>query len=395
MYITLIILTLIVSFGMVVFSIPPIIYISRAKNLYDVPDERKVHLTVIPNLGGVAIFIGIVLTTVLVPNIVPFENVKYILAAMVIMFFIGLKDDLIIIAPRTKFMAQIFAALVLIVLGDFRITNMHGVFGLYEINYLSSLLLTLVTIIGTINAYNLIDGIDGLASGLGLLGSAIFGTWFFITGNYNFAILAFALTGSMAGFMRYNLFSRKNKIFMGDTGSLIVGLLMSILLISFLELSITTESNFILMSPIALAHSVIFIPLTDTIRLIFLRLYRKQSPFKPDRNHLHHSLLHFFPRHLDVTMLILFINIIMIVFAFWLNIFQLKVTYQFVLLFITGFVLCMTPGLVLSYKSQRKYVGSSPEIVQHTIVSLFFTLLKINEKDESSEFEEKQLGPKE
>ena len=384
------------SFGMVILAIPPIIYISREKNLYDIPDERKVHLTVIPNLGGVAIFIGIVLTTILVPNILPFENVKYILAAMVIMFFIGLKDDLIIIAPRTKFLAQIFAALVLIVLGNFRITNIHGVFGIYEINYISSLLLTLVTIVGTINAYNLIDGIDGLASGLGLLGSAIFGTWFFMSGNYNFAILAFALTGSMAGFMRYNLFSQKKKIFMGDTGSLIVGLLMSILLITFLELNINSSANSNILSPILLAHAVIFIPLTDTIRLIFLRLYRKQSPFKPDRNHLHHALLHFFPRHIDVTLLILFVNVAMLFLAFWLNKLQISITHQFIIIFITGFIFCMLPGIVLSYKSQRTHVGGTPEIVQHTIVSLFFTLLKINEKEEIEDAKEnKTLNPKE
>ena len=224
--ILLIFSAILIAFILVMVSIPTILTVARAKNLYEPNNARKVHKGSIPPFGGVAIFIGFVLSTIISTDGYKFDTLKYIIAAIILMFFVGLKDDLMVISARKKLVVQIFAAILLITLGDVRFTNIHGLMGIYEIHYFSGLLLTLFTMIVIINAFNLIDGIDGLASGLAMLSASIFGAWFFKVQQIQFSIMSFALVGSLAGFFLYNVFGHRNKLFMGDTGSFVVGLVM-------------------------------------------------------------------------------------------------------------------------------------------------------------------------
>jgi len=164
---------------LVVFSIPVIIRVAEEKRIFDLNDYRKKHAREVPAIGGVAIFIGFTLSTILSTNGYNIDSLKYIFAAIIILFFTGLKDDILVISPNKKFIIQLLAALMLIILGNVRITNLQLVFRLQEISYPGSLFISLLLIIATVNAYNFIDGIDGLASGLGILSSTVFGTWFF------------------------------------------------------------------------------------------------------------------------------------------------------------------------------------------------------------------------
>lgn len=191
-----------------------------------------------------------------------------------IMFFIGLKDDLLTISARKKFLVQVFAAIMLIVMGDVRFTDLHGVFGIQDIGYLTSVSITLLAMIGIINAVNLIDGIDGLASGLTIVGSLIFGIWFYLSGNNQLAIMSFALVGSLSGFFLYNVFGRTNKMFMGDTGSLIIGVLMSTLVIKFNQLNLVPDSINLRSTP-AFSLAVIIVPVIDTLRVMTIRILNK------------------------------------------------------------------------------------------------------------------------
>jgi UDP-N-acetylmuramyl pentapeptide phosphotransferase/UDP-N-acetylglucosamine-1-phosphate transferase len=213
-----------IGFALVVIAIPTILRVARAKNLFESIDNRKIHSGTIPSLGGVAIFIGFILSTIIATDGYSFDSLKYIIASVMLMFFIGLKDDLLIISPSKKLIVQIFAGILLITLGNVRFTNLHGIFGLYEIHYLVSILITLFTMLVIINAFNLIDGIDGLASGLAMFAATVFGAWFYLAREIQFSIMSFALVGSLAGFFIFNVFGHKNKLFMGDAGSLIIGL---------------------------------------------------------------------------------------------------------------------------------------------------------------------------
>ncbi len=310
-------LAFIIGLLIVYQSIPIIVRLSKEKKLYDLPDERKVNKTVIPNLGGVALFIGITIATLLGIHKYSSPDLRYILVALIIMFFIGIKDDILIISAIKKLFAQILAALILIVLGDIRFTNLHGIFGIYEIPYAFSVAVSLVALVAIINAVNLIDGIDGLAASLGIIGSLFYGTVFLLGNQPLYAVLSLAAAGSLTAFFFYNVFGKKNKIFMGDTGSLILGLILAIFTIKYNEFSITGDSELNHNSPVY-SFAIIAIPLFDMVRVFGERIMKKKSPFAPDMIHIHHKLLKLGFTHLKATSIIAFVNLVLIgmVFSF-------------------------------------------------------------------------------
>lgn len=349
----LILLAVSLGFTLVVISIPPILKVAREKKLFDTIDKRKIHTTPIPPLGGVAIFIGFVLSTIIATDGYSFESLKYIIASIILMFFIGLKDDLLIISARKKFVVQIFAAMLLIIMGNLQITNLHGMFGIYEIHSVTGVFLTLFIILAIVNAYNLIDGIDGLASGLAIFASSLFGGWFIIVGQIQFAIMSFALAGSLVGFFLFNVFGKRNKLFMGDAGSLVIGLVISAIIIKFNEFNILKTGQYSVAAAPAVSFSLVMIPLIDTFRVITIRLWNKKSPFYPDNNHVHHRLLTLVPNHLKVTIIIIIANVFLIGFALLLNNLMLDVTIQFLAVFLFGIILSFVPSVILR-KSHAK-----------------------------------------
>jgi len=312
MEIVLSLASVILSFVLVIICIPAIVRVVTAKKLYDQPDPRKVHKNVIPTMGGIAIFIGISISTLLLSTGYPILNERIIFAAMILLLFIGIKDDIMLISPLSKFAIQLLAAIALVVIGDYRITNLHGILGISEISYTASISISILMVIIFINAYNLIDGVDGLAAGLGILGSLIFGIWFLLNDYTFMAILSFSLVGSLLGFLRYNLFGKKYKIFMGDTGSLLIGLLMVVQVIEFMEFNMNNTLAYNVNSSPSLALAIVIIPITDTLRVFTLRIIKGISPFFPDKNHIHHCLLRLYNRHYKVTLSLIIINMLII-----------------------------------------------------------------------------------
>ena len=299
--------------------IPSVIQLAKKKKLYDEPNHRSSHTTVIPSLGGVAIFLGFTLSILIFSNGFMVHELKYIVAATLIMFGLGIKDDIMEIAPRTKLIGQVFAALIVIIMGDIRFTNFHGIFGIHEINYISSVLFTVFVIIVVTNGFNLIDGIDGLASGISGLCVASFGVWFFITGNYEYVVLSAALLGALISFFRFNVFGKHNKIFMGDTGSLILGLLISILMIRFNELNVYPDFAYAVSAAPAISIGILAVPLFDTARVMIIRIKNKRSPFQPDKNHVHHRMINLGYKHAAASVRIMAVNILFIAVAFSLS----------------------------------------------------------------------------
>jgi UDP-GlcNAc:undecaprenyl-phosphate/decaprenyl-phosphate GlcNAc-1-phosphate transferase len=272
-------------------AIPVIIKISQLKNLMADPGERSSHVKKTPTLGGVAIFASTLISYFLWENPDEGQLIHLSISAIVILFFLGVKDDILVLSPKKKMFVQIAAAVLVVVLADLRIENFFGIFGINEIPYILSLPLTVFVFIALINAINLIDGIDGLAGGIGMIAGGMFGLWFYLNGYFALACLASSMSGSLIGFLKFN-YSKTSKIFMGDTGSLIVGFLLSMFALKYIQLNIEYRfnPNASFSAPI-LAIVVLIVPIFDTLRVFIIRLKDKKSPFVGDRNHLHHILI--------------------------------------------------------------------------------------------------------
>lgn len=309
-----------ISFAVVFFAVPKIIAVAHAKKLFDIPTHRSASKNIIiPNLGGVAIFSGIYISVII--SMEGFDVNKIVGLALVsfLMFLMGLKDDMIGLSAGKKLIGQLFVSLYLIVLCNLRFTNLHGIFGLNEISYGLSLIVTLVIIIGLINAFNLIDGIDGLASGIGTVISASYGFLFMYFGQLEFSIVSFSITGALVSFFFYNVFGTENKIFMGDTGSLTLGVLFAVLTIWYNELIPTHGISNLLWSSPAISLSIMIIPVIDSLRVFYIRISQRRSPFSPDMNHIHHHLIQITKKnHLHATFILVLANILLICLAFGL-----------------------------------------------------------------------------
>ena len=315
----MIILGFLMAFCLTWFIIPSIVNISRSKNLTDTPNGRTSHTNSIPNLGGIAVFIAIVLTTVIFAGTYFIFELKYIISGLIIVFFVGIKDDILIIDPYKKLAGQIFAVILIAVFADIRITNMYGLFHVQQLPYIASVLLTVFVFIVIINGFNLIDGIDGLASGIGILTSSVFGIWFWMTGNIACTILSFSIVGALTAFFRFNVFGKTNKIFLGDSGSMVIGFVVGVLACRFLQLESITQGVTKIPSAPTVVCGILIVPLFDSLRVFLLRIKQGKSPFKADRQHIHHRLLKLGCTHLQATIILISVNLFFIVLSYLLR----------------------------------------------------------------------------
>jgi UDP-N-acetylmuramyl pentapeptide phosphotransferase/UDP-N-acetylglucosamine-1-phosphate transferase len=302
------ILAPVLAFMVSFFAMPIIIRIAVKKELVAKPNHRTSHKGRIPNIGGVSIFIGFTIALLFAVNISLYPSFQYFLLGLIFMFFIGLRDDILILSARKKFLGEIIAILAFVVLGDIRITNLHNFFGIGEIHYTFSILLSVLVCLVIINALNLIDGIDGLASGIGIIASLFFGICFLLIGNVmnnQLAIVALSLFGALVPFFIYNVFGTRNKIFMGDAGALCLGFIIALLSIEFCEVNLASTNLFNLDTAPIIVVSVLILPLFDTFRVFIIRMSQGKSPFKPDKNHLHHNLLALGFTHKKATSILL------------------------------------------------------------------------------------------
>ncbi len=297
-------------------AIPAVINVSRQLKLFSEPNGRSSTVHRIPTLGGVAIFIGFILGLTLTRNGYFLPGLTFIIAGVMIMFFVGLKDDIVSLSASKKLISQIIVAVILIFPGHFRFTNMHGFMGIETIPLIPSVILTIFVMIVFINAFNLIDGIDGLAAGLSIFAASVFGIWFFLSGHFEFSIVSFSLVGALLGFFFFNLYGKKNKIFMGDTGSLILGTIMAVIVIQFNEFNIDMTAPYAIKAAPAVSFGILIYPLMDTIRVFSIRILQRKSPLVADKNHTHHRLLVLGLSHAKATYLILIVNAIFTVAVF-------------------------------------------------------------------------------
>lgn len=285
------------------WAIPSIIRIARLKNLTDAPDfNRKAHQDRTPTLGGVAIFAALIFSLSFWGLDSDFFELKYFLSSLIIMFFIGIKDDLYHFVYIKKLMAQLVAAVILVHFGGVRLTSLYRLFGVQDIPAWTSYPLSIFTITVIINAFNLIDGVNCLAAGVASVIAVFFGIWYALIGYNALSLLAFCLLGALIGFMIYN--RTPARIFMGDTGSLLIGLVIALLTIKFIEYNKVNSGPFHIRAVPAVAIAILIVPLFDLARVLFIRLMAGAPPMHADRNHIHHRLLDLGFNHMQIALIL-------------------------------------------------------------------------------------------
>ncbi len=294
---------IIIAYLTTFFLLPLIIKLAHENKIYDIPDERKTHNYPVSSLGGIAIFSGLILSMLLVSDFNNYNaDLQYYIAGFFVIFILGLIDDIFILKAWKKTLGQLAVAAVFCLKGNLLVTNLHGFLDMYALTHTESIYISFFTIILLINAFNLLDGVDGLAGSIGLVACLFFGTFFLINNVLPYAVLSFSIAGALLAFLMYNF--PPAKIFMGDSGSTLIGLICSVLAIRFVE-NPTIQINLTDYSTPAIAFGFLLIPLMDVLRVFALRIAKGKSPLSPDRSHLHHLLQNKGLSHTEVTITLL------------------------------------------------------------------------------------------
>lgn len=283
--------------------LPKISLVSFRRRLFDQVDSRKIHNAPIPRLGGIAFFpcisiavsLGVVFHNLFTDsNILDLDLTSRLLtlfSTLFLLYLMGMMDDLIGVRYRGKFFIQILCSILLVASGIY-FDTLYGLFGIHEIPAWIGMPFTVFIIVFILNAINLIDGIDGLASGLSIIAFLAFGCMFIRLAWWLYAFLAFSALGVLIPFFYYNVFGkvrRGRKIFMGDTGSLTIGLLLATMAVRLSMSDPVKEALF--PGAIVIAFSFLIVPMLDVVRVVIHRLRSGKSPFLPDKNHIHHKFM--------------------------------------------------------------------------------------------------------
>ena len=296
---------------------PRLVKIALLKNIVDNPDARKLQRTPVPVLGGVAVFFGVVIAIGCMSSVVDCSGLPVVIMAMMAMLYTGTMDDILSLSPGLRFVIEIVVVLLLIFVGGYCIDDFHGLWNIGRFSYWCAVPLTVVAAVGIINAINLVDGVNGLSSGYCIMACLIFGTLFFLAGEAPMTILAAVSVGALIPFFLHNVFGKTSKMFIGDGGTLVMGVVMSVFVIAILQngsrVAAYVNPNVGLV-PFTLA--VLSVPVFDTLRVMSRRILKGTSPFRPDKTHLHHMFIDLGCSHVATTLAILGVNMF-VVLCWW------------------------------------------------------------------------------
>lgn len=298
------------GFVITYFLTPVISNIVKVRRLFEKRNDRSSHSVMVPSFGGISFFVVFVMVLSFAEQFFTSGRAYFIIPASLIIFIIGLKDDLIGVSARNKIIGQVIATSLLFFSSDFQITELWGWLGIHHISLWISIPLAYLVVIFFINAFNLIDGIDGLSSSLGVFFFSSFSIFYFLRKEYTILLVCVAFVGMFVAFLRYNL-STDKKIFMGDTGSMFIGFIISALVIEVMS------SDFHIYVKIMEARNLpyvliglLYIPVFDSIRIFIARVIEGKSPFAPDRTHIHHLLIDYHGwKHPKTTLFIVLLNV--------------------------------------------------------------------------------------
>ncbi len=348
-------LSIFTAFIIALMMIPILIKIAGERNIFDEPGERKLHTARTPLLGGVAVFAGTMISFLFFSANYFETSQLFVLASLLILFVAGFIDDLQPLRPVVKLFLQVIAALITILFAGISCTGLHGLLGIHTLPGIFAVIASIVFMLTIINAYNFIDGIDGLASAVGIISSLLFGILFLSIDDGLFALLSFSLCGSLIAFMILNF--PPAKIFMGDTGTLITGFILSLLTIRFTEVTRTNASSFEWLnyqSAPVFALSFLIIPVIDFIRVTTVRMLNGQSPIRADKNHIHHVLVDSGMSHRQTTLLLTFVNLVFISTAYLMR--EMSQSFVFFFLLVSGILLSQIPYFFVKRKLKKQSV---------------------------------------
>ena len=342
--------SLLTAFLITYLAIPKLIHFAHKLELLDNGGDRASHRGSTPFFGGIAIFTGVIFSLLFWADI---ENIQFILVSILIVFIVGLIDDLRQITAFKKLIGQIIATLILILLGDLQIDSMHGVLGVYDLPIWASLSFTIFVVIVITNGFNLIDGIDGLAGGIGLISSLSFGAIALIMEQNDMALIAFTLSGALVGFLKFNTFPAR--IFMGDTGSLVVGMILSVLAINCIKYGLVTETHSLPHIGPLLAISLLAIPLFDSLRVFVVRAIKGKGTLTAARDHVHHAFIDLGFGHKYTSLILYMVSVIIIIFTHFLIIFNINVNVSIAIIAVFSFLLWLIPFYMLKSNYKLKF----------------------------------------
>ncbi|SNS56573.1 UDP-N-acetylmuramyl pentapeptide phosphotransferase/UDP-N-acetylglucosamine-1-phosphate transferase [Ekhidna lutea] len=298
------------SFLVTLTLMPVIIKVFKSIGLLDRPDKRKIHSISTPSLGGIAIFSGILMAVLMAVPLAELAIEKYFIGGAILIFLLGVRDDLSSLLAHHKLVVQIFSAFMVVYFGGIQINGLNGLFGVHSFPWHFDEIFTIFIIVVMTNAFNLIDGIDGLAGSIAFVIATFLGWASIQSGYFIDATFAFAIAGASLAFLLYNWFP--SKVFMGDTGSMVFGFMLTVLMVKFLATPIPPS---VILSPVATSLALFVLPVYDTLRVFFIRFYTGRPPLAPDRNHIHHVLLKLGLNHAYSTLLLVGYNVLVVTMA--------------------------------------------------------------------------------
>ena len=339
-------------------------FIGISKKLFSKPNSRSSHFVPVPQFGGVGLYFATCMTASVFVALLVFHNfggladkvyepggVLAFISGLTLIFYTGFVDDLIDMKASLKFLFQVVSVAIIMLPTNGFIDHFFGIFGVEELSNAYAIPFTFFVYLLVINAFNLIDGIDGLAASLGIIGSLFFGVYFASVDRYDLVILNFSLLGALGGFLISN-FSKTKKLFLGDSGSMVVGICMAFQAVQFLIISpVFDESSVIGHAPVYVL-SILAYPLIDVMRVIISRLLRNKSPFLPDRNHIHHKLLDLGFSHMKATGIIVAYTFVLVLLTYLTS--DLNIHFHLIVMTITAVSLALVPVNIHKIRSKSK-----------------------------------------
>ena len=334
---------------------PRLVRIALDKNIVDNPNARKLQRRPTPVLGGIAVFFGSVIGLGCASFCCDCSDLFIVVVAMMIMLYTGTMDDILDLSPGLRFLIEIGTVLLLIFVGGYTLNDFHGLWGIHQIPQWVAVPLTIFAAVGIINAINLIDGVDGLSSGYCILTSLLFGVMFWYVGDRVMVVLAVVAAGSLIPFFFHNVFGKSSKMFIGDGGTLVMGVVLSVFVIRILRhgaLSEVYDAENIGLVPFTLA--VLSVPVFDTLRVMTTRILKRKSPFHPDKTHLHHMFIRLGCSHAATTLAILLLNLFVALCGWLSNLAGCSIDVQLYIVVIAS--LLITVGLYnfMEYQIRHK-----------------------------------------
>ena len=292
---------------------PLLIYFSKKKGLLDVPNQRASHETPTPTLGGLPIFAGLISVILFCIGLTNCGSISVLLLSLFLLIGTGVLDDLISLKASLRLLIQLSLGFAIASQG-LRFTNLYGFLGIHELPIIFQYLTTVFFIVAITNAFNLIDGIDGLAGGLGFINMMVMGFLFVAQNQRIEFVICFGMAGALLAFLLFNF--KKASIFMGDTGSLVLGFLTAYLCLKIFASADTGRLTLTETSKITMIFGLVIVPTYDMLRVAIHRLLKRKSPFSADKTHIHHLLTKTGMRHMRAAVILYFVHVLVLIFSF-------------------------------------------------------------------------------